>query len=155
MKGSSMPQIYAYAIIDAPPERLWKIISDCSTYHKTMPSIEKSRYLKALSPPGKIRCELVVNLPWPMDDLRSVTDAVHTIKASHYKRQWTLVEGDYRLNNGSWKLTAIDRGSKTFIEYKVHVEPKTSVPDFIKRAAQKSKIPDLIDHLRESVTAQD
>ena len=76
--GSDMDELTAHAIIKAPPAKLWKIISKCDDYHKNMPSIASSKQLSVTN--GVIRCELVVDLPFPMDDLRSVTDAKHTIK---------------------------------------------------------------------------
>ena len=103
-----------------------------------------------------VKTEIVVDLPFPMDDLRSVTDATHIIKKDKfYQRSWKLVEGDYQTNRGFWKLQAIDQGKHTYVHYLVHVEPKTSVPDFLKRMAQKSKIPDMFENLRELVGADE
>jgi ribosome-associated toxin RatA of RatAB toxin-antitoxin module len=150
--GSDMKELQAYAIIKAPAAKLWAIISKCADYHKTMPSIDKSKQISVKN--GVIRCEIQVDLPFPFDDLRSVTDAKHKEKPGEfYQRSWSLVEGDYTINRGSWRLQAIDGGKHTYIRYIVHVEPKTSIPDFIKSMAQKSKIPDMFEHLREKVGA--
>ena len=147
---SSMPKLVAEAIFNAPPAKLWKILEDCSSYKKNMQSISSSRALGTVN--GKLRCEIVIDLPWPLDDLRSVTDAIHVVEVNKlYQRSWTLVEGDYTANRGFWRLVALDKGTKTYIRYEIHIEPKTSVPNFLKKSAQKSKIPDLFEHLRSLV----
>ena len=154
VSGSDMSELHAHAIIKTPIAKLWAIISKCSDYKKNMPSIKKSKQLSVKG--NVIRCEIVVDLPFPMDDLRSVTDAKHTIKKDKfYKRAWNLVEGDYQINRGFWKLQAIDQGKHTYVHYVVHVEPKTAVPDFLKRMAQKSKIPGMFEKLREVVGADE
>jgi ribosome-associated toxin RatA of RatAB toxin-antitoxin module len=147
IKGSDMPKLMAEGVIKAAPAELWKVISDCANFSKTMPSIESSRVLGYVK--GKKRCELVVDLPWPISDLRSVVDVTLTEnKDGSFVRSWTLVEGDYHKNQGEWKLLPRPDGY-TLLKYQVHVEPKVSIPDFIKRAAQKSKLPDMFENLRD------
>lgn len=147
IKGSDMPKLMAEGIIKATSAELWKVISDCANFSKTMPSIESSKVLGYVN--GKKRCELVVDLPWPISDLRSVVDVtLITNKDGSFVRSWTLVEGDYHKNQGEWKLLPRPDGY-TLLKYEVHVEPKVSIPDFIKRAAQKSKLPDMFENLRE------
>jgi hypothetical protein len=114
-----------------------------------MPSIKESKNL-GIQKNGKVRCQLTVDLPWPLDDLTSVTDTrlVEDHKKGRYQRIWSLVSGDYTVNEGSWTLESQCGGSCTYLRYEVRVEPKTSVPGFLKRAAQKSKIPGMFKKLK-------
>ena len=149
VKGSSMPKIMAEGVVKTPTPELWKIISDCANFSKTMPSIKASKALGFVK--GFKRCELVVDLPWPISDLRSVVDVKLEQKPKGvYVRSWSLVEGDYHKNQGIWRLLPYKNGY-TLLQYEVHVEPKISIPGFIKRAAQKSKIPDMYKRLRQEI----
>ena len=145
--GEILYELEAIGLIKQPAEKLWAIISNCKDYHKNMPSILKSRFISKNK--DKIRCELTVDLPWPLDNLRSVTDAVHTvIPGKSFKRAWKLVEGDYQVNEGAWILT-IKEPNVTLAHYRLLVQPNTNVPAMIRRAAQKSRIPSLFEHLEK------
>ena len=143
---SPMPKIIAEGIIKAPIDALWSVIADCANFKKTMANIKESKHLGFEG--GFKRCELVVDLPFPLSDLRSVVNVKLNKGKSVYSRKWSLVEGDYHKNQGEWRLTARADGYTT-LKYTVHVEPKIAIPDFIARAAQKSKIPNMFEDLRE------
>jgi hypothetical protein len=150
VKGYDQPMLVAQGIFNCPPQRLWEIIKDCKKYPTTMQMILSA---KELSSKGQeFRCEILVDLPWPMDDLRSVSDAKHIEKAPlFFQRYWSFVEGDYLTNQGSWTLIGLENGTKTWAYYEVLAIPKSSIPDFLKNAAQKTKIPSLFKHLRKQV----
>ena len=152
VKKSSLPKLVAEAIFMKPAKQIWNLIYDCARYSKVMPSIKESKNLGILNN-GKVRCQLTVDLPWPLDDLTSVTDTllIEDHKNGRYQRIWTLVSGDYTINEGSWTLESKCGGSCTYLRYEVRVEPKTSVPGFLKRAAQKSKIPGMFEKLRSQL----
>ena len=143
---SPMPKIVAEGIIKVAPKDLWAVISDCENFKKTMPSIEHSKHLGFVR--GLKRCELIVDLPFPLGQLRSVVDVKLEETDKSFTRAWKLVEGDYLKNDGEWRLTARADGY-THLRYTVHVEPKISVPDFIQRIIQKSKVPGIFENFTE------
>ena len=143
---SPMPKIIAEGIIKVDPKDLWAVISDCANFKKTMSNIMESKFLGYKN--GFKRCELVVDLPFPLSNLRSVVDVTLKEDKNGYTRTWKLVEGDYHKNTGEWKLSKRPDGY-THLRYMVHVEPKVSIPDFIQRAAQKTKIPGIFEDLTE------
>ena len=149
---SDLPRLVAEGLFDVPVQRVWALIYDCATYSKVMPSIKESKNLGKVNG-NKVRCQLTVDLPWPMDDLTSVTDTrlIEEPKKGRYQRIWNLVSGDYTINEGSWTLESRHNGKYTYLRYEVRVEPKTSVPGFLKRAAQKSKIPGMFKKLRSQL----
>ena len=149
--GSEQPRATVLAVVDAPPERVWDIVSKCEAYTKTMVRVSAA---KLLWKKGKVhRCRVTVDLPFPLSDLTATTDAVHTVvPGKKWKRAWKLVEGDYARNSGSWTLAPYDdSGRRTLVVYKVHAEPNVPIPDGIRRAAQRKSLPNLIEHLRSQV----
>jgi len=136
------------AVIDAPIEKVWALVTNCNGFKKTMPNIESARIVKKTA--KGMRCEVVADLPFPLSDLRSVTDAVHTETADMKKRTWTLVEGDYEVNEGSWTLKRFGAdGQKTLAIYNAKLEPKMSVPNSILKLAQKRTLPKVAKNLRK------
>ena len=155
MKGGEMPSVLAFGVIKAPLSKVWAMVTDCGRYHLTMPSVKDSALISGSLKSGKMRCKIVADLPWPMSDLTSVVDVTIKVKGGGvHERSWTLVEGDYKRNEGSWTLTPIDGGASTLLRYQLYVEPNTSVPDFLKRQAQKIKIPGLFKAIRKHVGAR-
>ena len=150
VKGSEAPKIVVKAIIDAPIEKVWAVVSDCNTYKDHFDRIERSKELKRQ---GKVVfCETEVDLPFPMSNLTAQTRAVHVETGPVWSRKWTLVKGDYLVNDGSWVVHR-HKGSptRTFAIYTIHAEPTTSVPDWVRNKAQKSALPDMIKRLRKEV----
>jgi hypothetical protein len=146
--GSEMPEATAMMVVDAPPQAIWAILQRCGNYKKTMQRVKSSREIWRKG--NKVRCEIVIDMPSPLDDLRSVTDAIHTV-VPHEKwvRAWSLVEGDYKRNTGSWTLVPFDeKRTRTLVIYKVHAEPTTGIPDMLKRLAQRKALPAALEHLR-------
>lgn len=146
--GSSLPEVTARAVIDAPPEKLWAILQDCGNYQKTMSRVASSKELSRQG--NKVVCQVEIGLPFPLSNLTGVTEATHTIGPPKWVRAWKLISGDYDANTGSWTLTTWkDNPQRTLAVYKVHAVPKSSVPDAILRKAQKSALPAMMEHLRK------
>ncbi len=150
VKGSDVPSMKMTAVIDAPPKKVWELVSNCDKYESRMPNINEARELKREG--NKVFCEVEVDLPFPLSNLTAVTEAVHKTSSKRWSRTWTLIRGDYSVNNGSWVLSPFDtEGKRTLIVYTVHADPDTFVPDWAREKAQKSSFPDLIERLRDEV----
>lgn len=148
--GSDMPEATVVAVIDAPPDRVWRIIDDCAAYKRTMPRIKASRLVERSG--TRVVCEVTVEMPFPFSNLTSVSEGLHTVGPPKWARSWHMLRGDYHKNTGSWTLSAFDAaGTRTRAVYKLHVEPKVSIPNAILRKAQASTLPDVMERLRESV----
>lgn len=146
--GTDLPEVTLSAVIDAPPEKVWDIVSHCANYSKTMVRIKESRELSRDG--DNLRCETIFDAPWPLPSLKAVTNVKHTVSADSWKREWKLESGDYKFNNGSWTLTLWAPG-RTLVEYKVHSQPNISVPPFMQRMGISSALPKLIEKLREEL----
>lgn len=151
VEGYDIPRLVARAVIKAPMEKVWAIIEKCEDYERTMLNMKLATELSRKG--NKVRCKTVLDLPWPMDDLTAISDAVHVEDPGKvYSRTWKMVSGDFDFNYGSWKLTPYKGdANQTLVTYTVHVQPKSAIPDSIKESAQKSALPDLFEHLRKQV----
>lgn len=143
--GSDLPEITAVGVIDVPPERVWQILDHCGDYARTMPRVKAARELSRQG--TTVRCELVIDSPWPLPKLHSITVAEHIVEPGKWTRRWKLESGDYRENTGSWTLVPRGEG-RTLVEYRLHSVPNISVPTFVQKAAMTSALPDLFKKLR-------
>ncbi|MCA9571784.1 MAG: hypothetical protein KC656_28295 [Myxococcales bacterium] len=151
VEGSGVPKIKAMGVVDAPPAAIWAVIERCGDYKKTM--IRTAESVELSRKGNVVRCRVTIELPFPLKNLTATTDAIHTVvPGKKWQRRWTLVEGDYVRNSGSWTLLPFDdEGKRTLVIYEVNAEPKIAIPDSIQRAAQKKSLPNLFEHLRETI----
>lgn len=149
--GSDVPWSIVEATIAAPAPVVWGIVSSCSDYKKNMPSIAGARELSRTGDPSSsftTVCEVTADMPFPLSDLTSVSEAVHTVEpGKRYVRAWTMIRGDYDYNEGSWTIVSVDdKTSKA--TYRLRVRPKMPVPDSMLGTFQAGTMPKIIQKLR-------
>ena len=155
--AAGAPTYCAEGIVDAPPAAVWALVSRCGDYVLNMPSIAAS---KELSREGDEHakftavCEVTADVPFPFSDLTSVSRATMTAdeRGGQYSRTWTLIRGDYDVNEGSWRLVPVDGGAKTKVSYRITVKPKLPLPTSLISASQQTMLPQVIQRLRDRTT---
>ena len=60
VKGSDAPRAIVTAIIDAPPEDVWRLVSDCKRYSKIFDRIKRSKLLEQKG--SEYVCEVEIEL---------------------------------------------------------------------------------------------
>jgi hypothetical protein len=154
VKISDQPEAIVKAVINAPPQKVWAIVSRCADYTRTMNRIVKSAELSRSGSPANQRlvCRVTVDVPFPYSDLTATTRVVHRVGNGRWYRTWRLWHGDYKFNRGSWTLTYF-KGNKnrTMVVYRALAVPKAWVPGWIKTMATKRSLPEMIRRLRAQV----
>jgi ribosome-associated toxin RatA of RatAB toxin-antitoxin module len=155
--GSDVPEATVRAVVDAPPEKVWAIVSDCGNYKTNMPNILESKQVSStMTPEGEIReCRVVADLPFPFPDLVSHTRGVHTIEpGKRWQRTWKLLDGDYERNSGIWRVEPFgDDGKRSLVTYVLDAKPKVPLPSSIIKAISFGKLPEMIENVRKKVKA--
>ena len=161
--GSDIPEATVRAVIDAPPEIVWSIASDCANYKTTMPSIEDSRMVSstpATAADGALAtevrvCRVVAHLPFPFPNLVSLTRGVHVVEpGKRWQRTWHLVEGDYERNDGKWLIEPFgDDGKRALATYVIEAKPKIFLPASLIANVQQGKLPEMMRNLRTKSAA--
>ena len=115
--------------IDAPPQIVWSVLTDCPGGKLILPHFESCRILTR-DPAGRwdLR-EHVMNPP--------LLPRVRTVARNQFdaprRLSFKLVEGDLRVSEGAWHLIA--DGKATKLHYEARVAPAFSVPQFLLEAA--------------------
>jgi ribosome-associated toxin RatA of RatAB toxin-antitoxin module len=147
--GGSAPEVVVKAVIDAPPQKVWDLVSRCGSYERTMPRIKAARELSRRD--NRVVCRVTVDMPFPYSDLTATTRVIHEVhpRGRGFSRRWELVSGDYRVNRGSWVLRPFKGDPRrTYVVYRAQAVPKAWIPGWIRRTAQKRSLPEMIRRLR-------
>ena len=149
--GSEGIGILVMGLIEAPPEAVWSIMSDCEKQDEFMPRI---LYSAVRDRDGDSHtCELVVDLPFPLEDARTQTrHHVRRMPDGGYQRYWELLPGDwsYRRASGSWTVHPYAPGRSLLVN-RMDLLLKASVPEWILRAAHARQGPETFEAIRVRV----
>lgn len=149
-KGCAEQELVLKAVIDAPPERVWRLVERCGRYKDVMPRVVASAELPRRG--GRVRCKLVVDVPFPYSDMSSITLGIHEVGQGRWSRRWELESGDYEQNSGSWLLTRFrDAPGRTLVVYRCCVKPKAWIPGWIRSMGQKRTLPEMITRMRRAL----
>jgi len=148
--GRWVPHVHATALLKAPPEKVWAIVSDCAHYKDNLPRVNESEEIFREGP--ITRCRETIDMPFPFSNLKLESEAVSTVEPGRrWVRAWHLREGDFNVNKGSWTLEPRDDGKATLATYEVLSEPKMRLPTFIVKIAQQKTLPEMFDRIRKKV----
>jgi ribosome-associated toxin RatA of RatAB toxin-antitoxin module len=142
---------YAFGVVDAPPDEVFAIISNCKLFFQFMPRVKKS-WVKTEPGVGEL-CHVELTMPFPLPDLWSdCTNEVREEPKGHYLRAWKMVRGTYHRNDGSWTIVPFGDGTKSIVVYTVDTDPKMAVPTGLIRLGQNTSLPEVITRIRQRVT---
>ncbi len=140
----------ALGLIDAPTTEVWPVVRDCQHFKHFMPRTKDSSVKQ--HPEKGSMCHVELDMPFPLTNLWSDTTSVVRQEGGAYLRAWTLVEGTYHRNDGSWTLLPWgEGGAKTLLVYTIDSNPKLIVPDGLMRSAQLGSLPEVVKQVRKRV----
>jgi len=158
--GTDVKELKAVGLIDAPPEVVFRVLSDYDRYREVMPYTEESKVVATEE--GKVvHFYTVIDAPVVSKrdyTLRIVDESEWKGGHGYLKSRWTPSdkgpapkEGVVRVksNDGSWTLEPIDDGARTRATYLLYTDPGGSLPTFLINKANSSTIPDIYEALRK------
>lgn len=148
MVGTGIPQLLVRAVLPAPPAKVWDVVDNCAGYRRSMPRVVASRELSRT--PASVQCEMTVGMPFPFQDMVSVSESVLTLQPGRWHRTFHQVRGDYVKNDGYWLLAGCG-ADQTLVEYQVHAILGGSIPDVLVRRGQLTAMRDMMRRLGELV----
>ena len=152
--GSDVREVKAIGEIDAPPERVYDVITDFEHYADFMPYVEDAKVVRRTD-------ELCVSwavMNAPLVSRRDWVVAVKLDPTTKAGTSWTVSsEGPapsdravrLRVNDGSWKLEPLDGGKRTRATYYLYTDPGGSIPTWIANKANSMALPDLFEAIRK------
>lgn len=147
-------RIVATAEVEAPPEVVFKVVSDFEHYRDFMPYVEESR---VLTRKGENEAVTYARIAPPFVSERDYPLKVRMTRGSSsnggvFKVEWTAnpeaepeVEGVVRvkLNEGSWLAAPLNGGKRTRLTYTLLTNPGGLIPAFVVNLSNTIAIPEL------------
>ncbi len=146
--GSGVPQLHVTVVIDAAPEKVWRVITDCNGYKHSMPRTIASKEISRAG--ARSVCETEVHMPFPFANLNSQSEFVDTVVAGRWSRTYRQLRGDFTKSEGSWVVTPCGPdASQTLVDYELHAIPKVAVPDSLIRRGQVSAMHEMFGKIKQ------
>jgi uncharacterized protein YndB with AHSA1/START domain len=140
-------RVKAVVDIDAPPERVWRIMTDCASAKVMIATLASCRILQGEQARGWDVREHVTrrNLIFP---------GMRIVFRSDYEPferiRFRLVEGNLKVEQGEWRLQALDGGRRTRVFYDNRLAVDWPVPKALMREALRKDTPKVLMNLRRA-----
>ena len=109
--------------VRAPPEAVWAVLADCPNATRYMRNLISCRVLES-GPGWEVREHRVRGGPF-----RGVLRNVSRIEFEPHRRlSFRRIEGDWSRSEGEWRLTPIDGGRGTHVEYEIRAAMEGGLP---------------------------
>ena len=109
--------------IAAPPEMVYRTLLDCDRAARIMPGVRRCKVVSK-DATGEIR-EHVVRFSFFLPPVRSTSRV--TLEPNRLIR-FTCIRGDIRACEGAWRLTPLDGGKRTQVDYDFWASPPFGLP---------------------------
>jgi len=141
----AMGDVLAAVQIDAPPEQVFRTLTDCSQALEFVPHLEHCAVLET-APDGSWQdVEQTVNYGWYMPR------AYYVFRADYepFRRiHLSNLRGDFRENHGVWEFRPVNGGAATIVTYRLRLVPRFYVPRWVMRSTLRRDLPEMLRGLR-------
>lgn len=132
----------ASIVVDVPPEKFFKVISDFESYPEFVPEVKKVKILE--------RAENTVKAEFEVFLIKTIKYALVLNLKPPSELSWTLLEkGFFKQNDGSWELKPIEKGKKTEATYTVELSFGMLVPKPIITMLTSQQLPQMLKRFKE------
>jgi hypothetical protein len=140
-------RVRAVVDVDAPPQRVWRVMTDCASAKMMISTLVGCRIVEGDQARGWDVREHVTrrNLIFP---------GMRIVFRSDYEPfsriRFRLVEGDLKVEQGEWRLQALDGGRRTRVFYDNRLAVDWPVPRALVREALRKDTPKVLMNLRRA-----
>ena len=162
-QDSGLQELRAEGVIEAPPEKVWKILRDYERYANRMPYVQEARTVGE-ERGGKISYVYTI-LALPMVHrrdyvLRLVDESEWNAGQGFLKISWSVDNARapekppdvvrMTLNVGSWLLEPVAGGRSTRVVYSLHCDPGGGLPKWIAKMGNGTAVPEVFAALQRT-----
>lgn len=125
--------------VNVPVEKFFAVITDYESYPEFLPEVEE---VKILDKKGNRK-----TVYFKVKYLKTVEYTLDMVEEKNKEVRWKLKEGDFKKNEGMWKLKK--EGSGTDATYSVDIEFSFPVPGFILKKLISVSLPQMLNRFKE------
>lgn len=141
-------RIRAAVRIEAPPEAIWMIVTDCQEALSFIPGLRHCRRIDGAPDDSWQDIEHEIRYSWLLPSVRYVFRARYD---RPHRIDFHRISGDLKQEEGTWLLTRTADGAGTVVEYEVYVDPGFWIPQALVTRSLRKDIPAVLTGLRECV----
>ena len=149
LKGAG-GRVRAAETLDAPPERVFAVITDCALAPRMVANLKSCRVLER-DPAG--RWDVREHVSRPMLFLPSVRSVFRSDYDPPRGFSYRRVGGDLKVLEGSWRLIPLDGGVRTRVAYEGRAALPYPVPGALARAVLRQQVSQALAALRRQCLA--
>ena len=136
-----MPSATKTVEMNVSPEKLISVITDFESYPAFIPEMKSAKVVR--SGDGFWDVKFSVQM------IRSLEYTLHLEQVSPYSVRWSLLEGVFKANNGSWELEEINGGAGTRATYTVDIQVGMFLPKTVVRSLVGKSLPIMLGQFRK------
>lgn len=161
--GTSIKEVKAIGLIDAPPAHCMNVVSDLGNFKEFMPYTNESTIVgrdgdKTVYSYQHLKLPLIDNRDYTLRVVDETPAPGPAGEPAYYKSAWTPAndrgpkprDGTVRvqINTGYWLFEPVDGGTHTRATYYLFTDPGGMIPALIANRANTQAIPDLFKAVR-------
>lgn len=140
----SRMQVRAAVKVNATPETIWRVLTDCEHAANFIPGVKRCRRMQSAPDDSWEIVEQEAKYSWWMP-------AVTTVIRAEYERPHRIdfkrISGDLKREEGDWVLES-GPGGATIVEYELYVDPGFWIPRVLLRHSLRSELPAALTAVR-------
>ena len=128
-------------VINAPMEKIWKVITDYERYPEFLTEVKKTRTAN--------RKGNEVDVHYEAEVVKTIKYTLHFKEEPPSKLTWSFIEGDYMKNNrGGWTLEDVGNG-QVKATYNIEVELGSFVPKTLVNGLVEGQLPKVLEAFKK------
>ena len=142
-RGDRAIAVWAEATVEAPPGRVFDVLTDIERYPEYLPRVLKSER----RPGDRVFTEL--KAPWPLRNIWFITRVERLVKGSVRLFRWAMEKGNIRRNEGTWTVRPLARAKDSSrLRYEGVIELHNLLPPALLKFAEEQELPRIVQALR-------
>jgi len=138
--GADVPSLSRQIEVDVTPGQMMATIVDFSSYPSFLPETQQTEVVLRESAAWEVRFTVRV--------IRSLQYTLRLEQDGDRTLRWSLVEGVFASNDGSWTLEPLDGGTRTRATYGIDVQVGMYVPGNIIRSLVETALPRTLERFK-------
>lgn len=130
-------------IIKAPPAQVWAVLTDYDGASSIFSNLTKSKLLSSSGPIKKVAFTARTD-----GNLLRFNYVLNVTEKHHELIEWKRASGDFKENEGYWKLSPLDHGKATLVSYAKHIDGGLFLPQFLLKKSIRNSIPVIFGELK-------
>jgi uncharacterized protein YndB with AHSA1/START domain len=141
-------RIRAAVLIQASPEAIWKVMTDCRETLEFVPGLKSCRRVDGAADGHWEDFEQEMHYAWYLPVVRYVFRADYDRPR---RIDFHRLSGDLKEEEGTWVLTPTEDGVATVVEYEMYVDPGFWIPHALLSHTLRKDAPAVLAGLRKCV----